>query len=106
MMKTHDYIALEEQYGAHNYHPLDVVIERAPVDSAIAAGMIERLRIRRHARDDAGPLPVGPAAEFVVRLSELAAVAPWRRFVFEVNPIKWTRDAAVAVDGLLIVEQV
>ncbi|HKJ37495.1 MAG TPA: ornithine--oxo-acid transaminase, partial [Anaerolineales bacterium] len=24
-----DYIALEEQYGAHNYHPLDVVIERA-----------------------------------------------------------------------------
>lgn len=28
-MKTRDYIALEEQYGAHNYHPLDVVIERA-----------------------------------------------------------------------------
>ncbi|HLP15759.1 MAG TPA: ornithine--oxo-acid transaminase [Bacteroidota bacterium] len=28
-MKTNDYIALEEQYGAHNYHPLDVVIERA-----------------------------------------------------------------------------
>lgn len=27
-MKTWDYIALEEQYGAHNYHPLDVVIER------------------------------------------------------------------------------
>ena len=28
-MKTQDYIAIEEQYGAHNYHPLDVVIERA-----------------------------------------------------------------------------
>jgi len=27
-MKTADYIQLEEQYGAHNYHPLDVVIER------------------------------------------------------------------------------
>jgi ornithine--oxo-acid transaminase len=27
-MNTRDYIALEEQYGAHNYHPLDVVIER------------------------------------------------------------------------------
>jgi ornithine--oxo-acid transaminase len=27
-MKTQDYIALEERYGAHNYHPLDVVIER------------------------------------------------------------------------------
>ena len=28
-MNTKDYIALEEQYGAHNYHPLDVVIEHA-----------------------------------------------------------------------------
>src|SRR3990170_2877466 len=28
-MNAKDYIAIEEQYGAHNYHPLDVVIERA-----------------------------------------------------------------------------
>ncbi len=28
-MNTQDYISLEEQYGAHNYHPLDVVIEKA-----------------------------------------------------------------------------
>ena len=27
-MNSADYIALEEQYGAHNYHPLDVVITR------------------------------------------------------------------------------
>jgi ornithine--oxo-acid transaminase len=27
--QTSDFIRLEEQYGAHNYHPLDVVIERA-----------------------------------------------------------------------------
>jgi ornithine--oxo-acid transaminase len=27
--RTQDFIQLEEQYGAHNYHPLDVVIERA-----------------------------------------------------------------------------
>ena len=27
-MNTRDYIEIEEQYGAHNYHPLDVVIER------------------------------------------------------------------------------
>ena len=27
-MITKDFIAMEEQYGAHNYHPLDVVIER------------------------------------------------------------------------------
>ncbi|MGD9899211.1 MAG: ornithine--oxo-acid transaminase [Calditrichaceae bacterium] len=28
-MQTRDYIALEEQYGAHNYHPLDIVISKA-----------------------------------------------------------------------------
>jgi ornithine--oxo-acid transaminase len=27
-MKTADYIALEQRYGAHNYHPLDLVITR------------------------------------------------------------------------------
>jgi len=29
LMGTKELIALEEAYGAHNYHPLDVVIERA-----------------------------------------------------------------------------
>ncbi len=28
-MKTKDYIELEDKYGAHNYHPLDVVIKEA-----------------------------------------------------------------------------
>ena len=27
-MNTLDYVKIEEQYGAHNYHPLDVVIEK------------------------------------------------------------------------------
>ncbi len=28
-LSTQDFINLEEQYGAHNYHPLDIVIEKA-----------------------------------------------------------------------------
>jgi ornithine--oxo-acid transaminase len=28
-MNTQDFIKMEEEYGAHNYHPLDVVIEKA-----------------------------------------------------------------------------
>jgi ornithine--oxo-acid transaminase len=28
-MESKDFIELEEKYGAHNYHPLDIVIERA-----------------------------------------------------------------------------
>ena len=27
-MNTREFIEIEEKYGAHNYHPLDVVIER------------------------------------------------------------------------------
>jgi len=27
--KTHELIAMEDRYGAHNYHPLDLVVERA-----------------------------------------------------------------------------
>ncbi len=29
MTKASEYIELEDRYGAHNYHPLDVVVERA-----------------------------------------------------------------------------
>ena len=29
VMNSADYIGLEDQYGAHNYHPLDVVVHRA-----------------------------------------------------------------------------
>jgi hypothetical protein len=42
------------------------------------------------------------AAAFLARFSERVLTAPWRRFVLEVNPVGWTRDAVVAVDGLLI----
>jgi acetyltransferase len=83
----------------------DVVTERAPVDRPLAASMLDRLRIRRYAVDVGGALEVEPVAAFLARFSELALAAPWSRFVFEVNPLKWTRDAVVAVDGLLIVDQ-
>jgi len=81
----------------------DVVTERAPVRIELAAHMLERLRTRRHATDAAGLLATDPAAAFIARFSELASTAPWGRFTFEVNPVLWTREAAVAVDGLLIV---
>src|SRR6266581_7053768 len=29
LFQTHDFVELENQFGAHNYHPLDIVIERA-----------------------------------------------------------------------------
>jgi hypothetical protein len=56
-------------------------------------------KIDQHAR-------MAPAAEFVARFSELAASAPWRRFVLEINPIKWEAEFVTAVDGLLLIEEV
>jgi acetyltransferase len=83
----------------------DVVTARAPVDTTTAIAMIRRLRLYKHARDDQGALDPGTPAEFVSLLSRLGAGAPWSRFTFEVNPIKWSRDAVAAVDGLLVVEE-
>jgi acetate---CoA ligase (ADP-forming) len=81
----------------------DIVTQRAPVDEAMASAMLARLRLHAHARDEQGPLDPTPAASFIARLSQLGAGAPWQRFTFEVNPIKWRRDGAMAVDGLLII---
>jgi acyl-CoA synthetase (NDP forming) len=83
----------------------DVVTRRAPVDEADAAAMIDRLRIRENAKDNDGHYPTDAAARFVSRFSRLAVSAPWETFVFEVNPIKWSRSSAVAVDGLIILER-
>ena len=81
----------------------DVRTARAPVSAQTAASMIDRLRTRSRAKDEQGSLDNIAAARFVARFSELAATAPWERFVFEVNPVSWRRDDAVALDGLLIV---
>jgi acetyltransferase len=83
----------------------DVVTARAPVGEAQAAAMIERLKVRRYARDDRGPLATAAPAAFVAALSALFAAAPYRRFTFEANPVKWTREGVVALDGLLVIEE-
>jgi acetyltransferase len=77
----------------------DVVTERAPVSVELASRMIDRLRIRRDAQASITEAP----AQFIARFAELAQSAPWTKFVLEVNPLLWQHDAAVAVDGLLIV---
>jgi acyl-CoA synthetase (NDP forming) len=83
----------------------DVALARAPVGEAQARRMLERLRIVRHAGRLAPEAPIEAPAAFVAAFSRLAASAPWRRFVLEVNPIRWNRDGVVAIDGLLVVEE-
>jgi acyl-CoA synthetase (NDP forming) len=83
----------------------DVTVERAPVDEALALYMLQRLRIMRQAPRLEPEGDIWRVAEFLAHFSLLAVTAPWRRFVLEVNPIKWNRGGVVAVDGLLVVEE-
>jgi acyl-CoA synthetase (NDP forming) len=83
----------------------DVVTHTAPVTPETAATMIRQLRSYAHlCPAGAGERP-DAAARFIADLSRLAAGAPWARFTLEVNPIKWTANDAVAVDGLLVIEE-
>ena len=56
---TQELIELEENFGAHNYHPLDVVIERAEesgfTTSKASAIWIAWLRIRQSIKGIAIP---------------------------------------------------
>jgi len=79
----------------------DVALARAPLDAGGAAALLGRLRLMRRA----GGRPAAPLADFVARFSQLAAAAPWQRFVFEVNPVAWTEDGVIALDGLLLIER-
>ena len=64
-----------------------------------------RLRIVRAVRRSGESPNLAPMAVFVATFAGLAASAPWRRFVFEINPVRWGADGVVAVDGLLVVEE-
>ena len=91
---------LAELYG-------DVAIEAAPVDEALAAKMIERVKglaIVRGYRN----LPRGDVAALaraVAALSRLALVAGRRVREAEVNPLMVKRDGVVAVDALVALKE-
>src|SRR5262249_8169198 len=61
----------------------DVVLERAPVDETLALDMLERLRIVNRSKQEKSALL--KAADFIARFSRIAAAAPWKRFVIEIN---------------------
>ncbi|MFZ9416443.1 MAG: acetate--CoA ligase family protein [Alphaproteobacteria bacterium] len=83
----------------------DVVIARAPLDVAGARAMLGRLRLVRGLAKGRKPPDLDALARFVADFSQVAARAPWTRFVVEVNPVKWSTKGVTAVDGLVIIEE-
>jgi acyl-CoA synthetase (NDP forming) len=83
----------------------DVAMARAPLDHAGALRLLKRLKIVAGARK-LDPAPdIEALATFVAHFSTIARSAPWESYVIELNPVKWTADGAVAVDGLLIIQK-
>lgn len=81
----------------------DVTLTLAPLTEAAAKRALDRLKIVRRA---GGAVPKKTElARCVAHFSALAASAPWRRFVLELNPVRWRPDKVVIVDGLLIIAE-
>ncbi|MFC7399299.1 acetate--CoA ligase family protein [Chelatococcus sp. GCM10030263] len=83
----------------------DVTIASAPLDQEEAVAMLERLRIVRGARKLDPDAKLADLVAFVAHVSRVAMSVPWRRFVIEINPVKWRSAGVTAVDGLIIVEE-
>ena len=81
----------------------DVTLSPAPLTEAAARRALDRLKIVRGAGDAAAKK--SELARCVADFSALAASAPWRRFVLELNPVRWSADKVAIVDGLLIIPE-
>ena len=83
----------------------DVVIARAPLDADAARAALGRLRLVQAVAKGRTPPDLDALARFVAEFSQVVACAPWKRFVVEVNPVKWSNRGVTAVDGLVIIEE-
>jgi acetate---CoA ligase (ADP-forming) len=82
----------------------DVSFACAPLDEPAALRLLGRLRTATKAYGEDLDRGGDRAVAFLVDFSRLLAELPWRRFVLELNPVRVAPDRAVAVDGLLIIE--
>jgi hypothetical protein len=83
----------------------DVALARAPLDPAAALRLIGRTGLPAAAAKLCREADAEQLAQVVAQFSRLVAAAPWRRFVLELNPLRWRGSGAVAIDGLLIIEE-
>jgi acyl-CoA synthetase (NDP forming) len=83
----------------------DVALDLAPVTEERAHRLLLRVRTITGLERADPTLDPGPLAALVSRFSRVAATAPWRRFVIELNPVKWSSEGAVAVDALLVIDE-
>ena len=84
----------------------DVALERAPLNRDQAMAMLGRLKLVQRLDKIDKDADIRALADFLVQFSALSAAIPWPGFVLEINPVKWRGNHVVAVDGLLLINQV
>jgi acetate---CoA ligase (ADP-forming) len=82
----------------------DVVFAPAPFTLAQAQALAGRLRIAKYLSRTGRIAHVDSLAVFLRDVAELGSALPWADFTLEVNPVIATATEAVAVDGLLVVD--
>ena len=87
----------------------DVVLARAPLSTQEAGALLQSVRTLKQSGMTASGVDAAPMVAFLKQFSEIAQAVPWKRFVLEINPVKWALDGdekaeVVAVDGLLLIE--
>ena len=86
----------------------DVVLARAPLSQDTAVALLQSVRTVKRTLGSVDDSDFTAMAEFLTKFSDVAACAPWQRFVLEINPVKWDPDKAgdgvTAVDGLLLID--
>ncbi len=83
----------------------DVALGSAPLDAKAARRLLEKLRIVQKMKTKPSDKALTAMATFIADFSALAAACPWQRFAFELNPVKWTEEQAIAVDGLIVISE-
>lgn len=82
----------------------DVVFAPAPFTLAQAQALAGRLRIAKYLSRTGRIAEVDALAIFLRDVAEFGSGLPWADFTLEINPVLATATEAVAVDGLLVVD--
>lgn len=82
----------------------DVVFAPAPFTLAQAQALAGRLRMAKYLSRTDRAAHVESLAVFLRDVADLGSALPWADFTLEINPVIATATEAVAVDGLLVVD--
>ena len=83
----------------------DAIFARSPLSIDSAKNMISSLRCLVNEQIKITSSELWAASEYLSSFSQFACTVPFKKFSFELNPVKIYDDQAIAVDGLLVINE-